>query len=107
MEEPDRRRARRPGDVDGPRVEQDGHVWRIRSLAVARQVLRARAETTQAGFTAEAIPTGGLKHRPILISDGPLHDEQRSKVGRFFAPAVVGERYTELAETCAQTLLDG
>lgn len=107
MDEPDLRRARRPGEPDGPRVEQDGRVWRIRSMAAARQVLRARTETTQAGFTAEWIPKGRLKHHPILISDGPLHDEQRKKVGRFFAPSVVEERYTKLAESCAQALLDG
>ncbi len=75
-------------------------------MAGARQVLRARDLTTQAGFTAEAIPKGYLKHHPILISDGPLHDEQRSKVGRFFAPAVVAERYTAHMESCADALLD-
>jgi len=80
-------------------------VWRIRSLATARQVLRARNLTTQAGFTSEAIPKGYLKHHPILISDGPSHDEQRRKVGRFFAPAVVAERYTGLMESCADALL--
>ncbi len=102
---PNRRRAVKPGEVDLPRVEQDGTVWRIRSLAVARQVLRARDRTTQAGFTAEWIPKGRLKHHPILISDGPLHDEQRSKVGRFFAPSVVAERYTGRMEACADALL--
>ena len=80
-------------------------MWRIRSLATARQVLRARNLTTQAGFTSEAIPKGYLKHHPILISDGPSHDEQRRKVGRFFAPAVVAERYTGLMESCADALL--
>jgi cytochrome P450 len=102
---PNLRRATRPGEPDEPRVERDGAVWRIRSLAVARQVLRARDRTTQAGFTAEWIPKGRLKHHPILISDGPLHDEQRSKVGRFFAPAVVAERYTARMEDCADRLL--
>ena len=68
-------------------------------------MLRERHATTQAGFTAEAIPTGYLKHHPILISDGPLHDEQRTKVGRFFAPKVVAERYTALMEECADRLL--
>ncbi|GAA5164922.1 cytochrome P450 [Ornithinimicrobium tianjinense] len=82
-------------------------VWRVRSLEVARQVLRARHATTQAGFTAEAIPKGRLKHHPILVSDGPLHDEQRSKVARFFAPVVVAERYTPQMEECAERLLDG
>ncbi|HOC13148.1 MAG TPA: cytochrome P450 [Propionicimonas sp.] len=102
---PQQRRAHRPGETDAPRVERDGSVWRIRSLETARQVLRARNLTTQAGFTSEAIPKGYLKHHPILISDGPSHDEQRRKVGRFFAPAVVAERYTGLMESCADALL--
>lgn len=105
MAEVDRRLSAKPGEPDGPPVERDGHTWRIRSLVAARQVLRARDRTTQAGFTAEKIPKGYLRHHPILISDGPLHDEQRRKVGRFFAPAVVAERYTALMETTAGTLL--
>lgn len=100
------RRAVKPGEVDHPRVQQEGHVWRVRSLTAARQVLRARDATVQAGFTAEAIPKGYLDHHPILISDGPQHDEQRRKVARFFAPAVVAERYTTQMEECADRLLD-
>ena len=100
------RRATKGGEPTGPRLEREGHVLRVRSVAGARQVLRARDLTTQAGFTAEAIPKGYLKHHPILISDGPLHDEQRSKVGRFFAPAVVADRYTAHMESCAAALLD-
>lgn len=100
-----RRRAVRPGERDAPRVEGAEGVWRVRSLAVARQVLRARRATTQAGFTAEAIPKGYLRHHPILVSDGPLHDEQRSKVARFFAPKVVEERYAAQAAACADRLL--
>lgn len=86
-------------------MQRDGHVWRVRSASAARQILQARHATTQAGFTAEAIPKGRLKHHPILVSDGPLHDEQRSKVGRFFAPKVVADRYTALMEECADRLL--
>ncbi len=105
-EDASQRRATKSGEPVGPRLEREGHVLRVRSVAGARQVLRARDLTTQAGFTAEAIPKGYLKHHPILISDGPLHDEQRSKVGRFFAPAVVAERYTAHMESCAAALLD-
>jgi cytochrome P450 len=100
-----RRRAVRAGEVSSPPVERDRHVWRIRSAAAARQILGERRATTQAGFTAESIPKGYLKHHPILVSDGPLHDRQRSKVGRFFAPKVVAARYgTRMAE-CADRLL--
>lgn len=99
--EPNLRRAAKPGEAEGPRRERIGQVWRIRSLEGARQVLRARHATTQAGFTAEAIPKGVLRHHPILMSDGPLHDEQRSKVGRFFAPKVVRERHRPTMEACA------
>lgn len=100
-----RRKAMKPSEAATPRVEKDRHVWRIRSLTTARQVLRRRDLTGQAGFTAEKIPTGFLRHRPILISDGPLHDEQRKLVARFFAPTVVAERYTSLMEDCADRLL--
>ena len=85
----DLRWSKRPDEADEPRVQKDGDLWRIRSLEAARQVLRARHSTTQAGFTAEAIPQGFLKNHPILFSDGPLHDEQRSKVARFFAPRLI------------------
>lgn len=105
-EESNHRRAIRPGEPDGPRIQRDGSVWRIRTLAAARQVLRERTRTTQAGFTAEKIPKGYFTKHPILISDGPEHDEQRSKVARFFAPTVVAERYTSLMESCADRLLD-
>lgn len=88
-----------------PRVAKEGGIWRIRSLAAARQVLRARGQTTQAGFTAEQIPQGHFRHHPILISDGPLHDEQRRKVGRFFAAEVVAERYLASMDACAARLL--
>ena len=103
-DEHNRRRATKPGEATGPRIEQDGIVWHIRSLSAARQVLRAREQTVQAGFTAERIPQGFFTKHPILISDGPAHDEQRSKVARFFAPAVV-ERYTSSMEACADRLL--
>ena len=99
-----RRRATKQGEPTAPRIERDGIVWRVRSLSGARQVLRAREQTTQAGFTAERIPQGFFTKHPILISDGPAHDEQRSKVARFFAPAVV-ERYTSRMEACADRLL--
>lgn len=102
----DRRKARRPEETPGPRLERDGRVIRIRSLAAARQALRERQRTTQAGFTAEFIPKGLFRHHPILISDGPLHDEQRRKVGRFFAPKVVASRYGGLMVAVAERLLD-
>ena len=104
-DEVSQRRAIRPGESTEPRIERQGQVWRIRSLPAARQILRARHATTQAGFTAEFIPKGRLKHHPILISDGPLHDEQRSKVARFFAPAVVADRHHAHLVECAERLL--
>lgn len=61
-------------------------LWRIRSFDAARQVLRARHLTKQAGFTAERIPRGVFRRHPILISDGEPHDLQRRELARFFAP---------------------
>lgn len=99
------RRAVRVDDSPGPPVEESCGIWNIRSHAAARQVLTAKGATTQAGFTAEFIPMGRLKHQPILFSDGPLHDEQRRKVGRFFAPAVVTARYGALMDDAAEALV--
>lgn len=105
MDHPGRRRAVRPEEPDGPRVERDGPIWRIRSLEAARQVLRARDRTTQAGFTSEQIPRGIFRRHPILISDGALHDEQRKSLARLFAPSVVTERYTALMESTADDMI--
>lgn len=102
---PHQRRAPKPDEPTVPRVEHAPRVWRIRSLDAAREVLRARRATTQAGFTAESIPKGRLKHHPILVSDGPLHDEQRSKVARFFAPTVVAQDYVGHMAAVADRLL--
>lgn len=101
----DLRWSKKPGEAAHPRVEKVGDLWKVRSLEAARQVLRARHATTQAGFTAEAIPQGFLKNHPILFSDGPLHDEQRSKVARFFAPKVVSGRYRDLMDAAAEDVL--
>lgn len=103
----DMRRARASVEPapNAPRVERSGSVWTIRSHAVADQILRARHQTTQAGFTSEAIPQGAFTHHPILVSDGPMHDEQRRKVGRFFAPKFVRDRYTVLMHSTAERLL--
>jgi len=100
-----RRRAVHPGDRGGPRVEREGPIWRIRSLEVARQILRARDATTQAGFTAEQIPRGVFRRHPILISDGELHDGQRRELARFFAPAVVSTRYRALMAERADAMV--
>lgn len=90
------RLAHRPGEEAGGRVERQDKVVRLGSLAAARQVLRERHSTTQAGFTAEYIPKGLFRNHPILLSDGPDHDRQRADVSRFFAPKVVHERYGTL-----------
>lgn len=105
MDGPDSRRAARPDDPREPGAKWAPGLWRIGSHEAARQVLGARGCTTQAGFTSEFVPKGRLKHHPILFSDGDLHDEQRRKVGRFFAPRVVTERYRPLMVDASDRLL--
>lgn len=107
MAEPRRRRAVPPDESQEPAVEKAPGIWRMGTYDAARQVLQARGSTTQAGFTSEFVPKGLLKHHPILFSDGSLHDEQRRKVGRFFAPRVVTERYQPLMVDAAERLLAG
>ncbi|GAA4478663.1 cytochrome P450 [Enteractinococcus fodinae] len=100
------RKALKPGDTPTGRVTKRESIWRIGSLAAAKDVLLARHETIQAGFTAEYIPRDAFRSHPILISDGPQHDEQRRKVARFFAPRIVATRYGTLMETVVDKILD-
>ena len=100
------RKALKPGDTPTGRVTKRESIWRIGSLAAAKDVLLARHETIQAGFTAEYIPRNAFRSHPILISDGPQHDEQRRKVARFFAPRIVATRYGTLMETVVDKILD-
>lgn len=101
------RKALKPGDPTAPeRVTKRNTMWRIGSLETAKQVLLARHETIQAGFTAEYIPRNAFRSHPILISDGPQHDEQRRKVARFFAPRIVASRYGTLMKTVVDKILD-
>lgn len=100
------RKAWKPGDHPQGRVTKRDTMWRIGSLAAAKDVLLARNETIQAGFTAEYIPRTVFRNHPILISDGPGHDEQRRKVARFFAPKVVATRYTDLMTAVVDKIID-
>src|SRR5690625_2184948 len=100
------RKALKPGETTpSQRVNRRDAMWRIGSLAAAKQVLLARHETIQAGFTAEYIPRNAFRSHPILISDGPQHDEQRRKVARFFAPRIVATRYGTLMKTVVDKIL--
>lgn len=71
---------------------------------MVRQVLREKDGTTQAGFTSESVNMARLR-QPILFADGEEHRQQRSRIARFFAPAVVSRRYRELMKERAEELL--
>lgn len=75
---------------------------RLSRVAPAREVLRAKGRTRQAGFTAERIPVWLFRHRPILIDDGPEHDEHRRQLARFFAPRVLAERHGQFITDTAR-----
>ncbi|MDK8434571.1 MULTISPECIES: cytochrome P450 [unclassified Brevibacterium] len=106
------RKALREDEAAEPSVEREvigegpSAIWRIRSFAAARTVLRARTCTSQAGFTAERIPRGVFRRHPILISDGPAHDAQRRDLARFFAPAVVADRYGDFIAERAEAAVE-
>lgn len=80
-------------------------MWNIRSLSVARSILRDRGATTQAGFNAESVARGRMKHQPLLYSDGERHRQQRVKVARFFTPRTVAANYRKLMEERADQLV--
>lgn len=92
---------RAPAPMGVP-VERDARgVWRIRSYAAARVVLRS-ADTRQAGFRAELIERQQRALKPpILFQDGPPHHEQRRLTARYFTPATVSKNYRDLMERYA------
>lgn len=100
------RKAAPVGESAAPAVEQRDGVWHIRSLPLVREVLRAGTTTKQSGFAAEvAVQSLPLKRWPVLYADGPAHKEQRTKIARFFAPAVVNRDYRDLVTERAEALL--
>lgn len=101
------RLVHQPGEPSEPRVEHDGKVWRVRSAALARELLRQQT-TTQAGFLSETVRDGGprtLGRLPILFMDGAEHRAARSKIARFFAPRTVSDRYRQLMEGYADEIV--
>jgi cytochrome P450 len=100
-----RRKSVRPSESDSPPVEREGDVWRVRSMLAARQILREKDTTTQAGFNAEAIPEGAITKPPVLFMDGEPHRRQRSKIARYFAPKTVSTRYRELMRDRAEAMV--
>lgn len=77
-------------------------ITRIRSMARARQVLGLRGASTQAGFTAEKIPEGLFRRRPLLIADDPGRDERRRELGRFFAPPALRAQHEPFIRAMAR-----
>jgi len=104
VEVPNRRVSHPPGEASWPHAERRGEVWHLRSTEAVRQVLRHKDATTQAGFSAELMPDG-VGESPILFMDGEEHRTHRAKVGRFFAPRTVANRYRELMEDRADALV--
>lgn len=81
-------------------------LWHIRSLPLVKQVLRAGTTTRQSGFAVEvAMQSLPLKRWPVLYADGSAHREQRTKIARFFAPAVVNREYRDLVIERAEAFL--
>lgn len=100
------RRSERPGEEQGPPVEVRQGVWHIRSLEVARAILRDRGATAQAGFNAELVLRAPWRP-PLLYADGEAHRQQRVKVARFFTPRAVAANYRGLMEQRARDLVAG
>lgn len=100
------RKAVRTGEVATPDVELIDGQWHVRSLRLVRAVLRAGGQTKQAGFASEvAMNAVRLKRWPVLYADGAVHRAQRTKIARFFAPAVVNREYRDLVSERADHFL--
>lgn len=96
-----------PYDPDAPAFERrpDGSVA-LRSVALARQLLRSGHTTRQSGFSAEAMDSRpDALRRPVLFQDGEEHREQRTAIATFFTPKAATERYRSSMELHADALL--
>jgi cytochrome P450 len=80
---------------------------RIRSIDLARQILRGDG-LRQAGFMAElANRLTKRSHAPVLFQEGEAHRKLRSATARFFAPKVVTTRYRQLMVEQSERLMNG
>ena len=102
------KKSLRAGDSETGRapVEQDAAgVWRVRSFAAAREILRER-KTRQAGFKADLIANiPGAKNKPVLYQEGKEHQEQRKQTARFFSPTATSANYRAFMETLADAIV--
>jgi cytochrome P450 len=96
----------RPSALGAPRLQPDGRGgWQVGGFEEARAILRSSA-TRQAGFQAEMVNEhAGLSNPPILYQHGKVHQEQRAKTARFFAPKTVSANYRRMMETLADHLV--
>ncbi|MEJ2667216.1 MAG: cytochrome P450 [Deinococcales bacterium] len=108
---PRARRSRSPHDPTespGPEFErlEDGTVV-VRSMRLARTVLRAGGQVRQAGFNAELVERGSAVMKPpILYQEGEEHRRQRTAIAHYFTPVAASERYRTVMEGFADKLLD-
>lgn len=80
-------------------------VVELSDIRSAQSLLRLQNVTTQAGFTAERIPPKFFARRPILIDDGPAHDEHRKQLVQFFTPKALKEKHSAFIEQIAEELV--
>ncbi|MFV0373884.1 cytochrome P450 [Microbacterium sp.] len=99
------RKSIRLGEAQDPPVDAVDGVWRVRSLATARALLREPHATVQAGFNAEDVRRAPTRP-PLLFADRDAHRRQRRQVARFLTPKAVSENYRELMERRARELVD-
>ncbi len=78
---------------------------RSAGLELASQLLRSGG-VRQAGFNAELVARLPQKNVSVLFKDGDEHRRQRSAVARFFAPAVVVERYRRVMTDMSVRFVD-
>jgi cytochrome P450 len=82
---------------------EDG-TWHVYSQEVARTVLRQDAR--QAGFGAEMLDKmPSYLETPLLYQSGDKHREHRKELARFFTPATVRDKYTQMMHACADDLI--
>lgn len=84
---------------------RDGTVV-VRSMALARAVLRAGDVAVQDGFRVREIAKSPVPLRPpVLFQDGDEHRAQRTAIARFFTPKAAKEQYRPVMEALTDEIV--
>lgn len=110
------RLTQRPGEMRCPMHEfasaegMPGRADRrlvVRSYDLARQVLKLKDGTRQAGFNADLLLSNDFLTKPMLFAEGTDHRDKRRLAAQYFTPKAVANKHQQMIQdVCEQLISD-